>query len=105
MLGVGAYDKGGLIALAGASADCDSMWQIGIDVLPEYRTCGIGSALTARLALEILKRGKIPFYCAAWSNLKSVRNALRSGFRPTWVEMTAKQKSFVAEMTRIPNQP
>ena len=41
MLGVGAYDKGGLIALAGASADCDSMWQIGIDVLPEYRTCGI----------------------------------------------------------------
>ena len=105
MLGVGAYDKGGLIALAGASADCDSMWQIGIDVLPEYRTCGIGSALTARLALEILKRGKIPFYCAAWSNLKSVRNALRSGFRPTWVEMTAKQKSFVAEMNRIPKQP
>ncbi len=102
ILGVGAYDGGRLIALAGASADCDSMWQIGIDVLPEYRTCGIGSALTARLALEILKCGRIPFYCAAWSNLKSVRNAIRSGFRPAWVEMTAKKKSFVAEMNRMP---
>ena len=36
VLGVGAYDGGKLIGLAACSADCDSMWQIGIDVLPEY---------------------------------------------------------------------
>ncbi len=35
VLGVGAYDNGKLIGLAGCSADCDTMWQIGIDVLPE----------------------------------------------------------------------
>lgn len=101
VLGVGAYDNGKLIGLAGCSADCDSMWQIGIDVLAPYRRQGIASALTSRLALEILKRGKVPFYCAAWSNIKSVRNAVKSGFRPAWVEMTAKSKSYVDQMNKI----
>ena len=98
VLAVGAYDGDELVGLAGASADCDSMWQIGIDVLPDYRRRGIASALTAKLALEILKRGKVPFYCAAWCNIPSVRNAIRSGFRPAWAEMTAKSMEFVNEM-------
>ncbi len=95
VLGVGAYDNGKLVGLAGSSADCDSMWQIGIDVLPEYRRQGIATCLTSRLAIEILNRGKVPFYCAAWCNIKSVRNAIKSGFRPAWVEMTAKSCEFV----------
>lgn len=100
VLGAGAYSEGKLIGLAGCSADCETMWQIGVDVLPEYRRLGIASALTSRLALEALERGKLPFYCAAWSNLKSVRNAIKSGFRPAWVEMTAKPCAFVEEMNR-----
>ena len=100
VLGVGAYDNGRLVGLAGCSADCDTMWQIGIDVLPEYRRQGIASALTSRLAIEILNRGKVPFYCAAWCNVKSVRNAIRSGFRPAWVEMTAKSIEYVDEMNK-----
>lgn len=100
ILGVGAYDGDKLVGLAGCSADCDTMWQIGIDVLPDYRRKGIASALTSKLALEVIKRGKVPFYCAAWSNIKSVRNAMKSGFRPAWVEMTAKSISFVAEMNK-----
>lgn len=98
VLGVGAYHNGELIALAACSADCDTMWQIGIDVLPEYRRQGLASALTAKLALEILKRGKVPFYCAAWSNIKSVRNAIKCGFKPAWVELTAKPVAFVDEI-------
>lgn len=90
VLGVGAYDAGKLVALAACSADGEEMWQIGIDVLPEYRRRGLASALTSRLAKEILARDKVPFYCAAWSNLPSVRNAIRSGFRPAWIEITAK---------------
>lgn len=101
ILGVGAYDGEKLIGLAGCSADCDMMWQIGIDVLPEYRRQGIASALTARLALEILAAGKVPFYCAAWSNIKSVRNAIRCGFRPAWVQLTAKSTAFVDEMNEV----
>ena len=98
VLGVGAYDGDTLVGLAGCSADCDTMWQIGIDVLPAYRRQGIASALTSRLAVEILNRGKVPFYCAAWCNVKSVRNAVRSGFRPAWVEMTARPSGTVDEM-------
>ena len=100
VLGVGAYDNGRLVGLAGCSADCDSMWQIGIDVLSAYRRQGVASALTSRLAVEILQRGKVPFYCAAWSNVRSVRNAIKSGFRPAWVEMTAKPCATVDEMNR-----
>ena len=100
VLGVGAYDNGRMIGLAGASADCDTMWQIGIDVLPEYRRQGIASALTSRLAVEILNRGKVPFYCAAWCNVKSARNAIRSGFRQAWVEMTAKSCETVDGMNQ-----
>ena len=100
VLGVGAYDHGKLIGLAGCSADFDTMWQIGIDVLPEYRRKGIASCLTTRLAMEAIKRGKVPFYCAAWSNIKSVRNAIKSGFRPAWVEMTVKPTEFVDNMNK-----
>lgn len=98
VLGIGAYSDNKLIGLAACSADCEAMWQIGVDVLPEYRKRGIASALTSRLAIEILERDKIPFYCCAWSNLKSARNAIKSGFRPAWVEMTVKSSEFVDEL-------
>jgi GNAT superfamily N-acetyltransferase len=98
VLGVGAYDGERLVGLAGCSADCEDMWQIGIDVLPAYRRQGIASALTSRIAIEILKRGKVPFYCAAWCNIQSVRNAIKCGFRPAWVEMTAKSCETVDGM-------
>lgn len=100
VLGFGAYDGGKLIGLSGCSADCDTMWQIGVDVLPEYRRKGIASSLTSTLAEEILKREKVPFYCSAWSNIRSVRNAVKSGFLPAWVEMTAKPAEMVNEMNR-----
>lgn len=98
ILGIGAYDGVTLVGFAACSADCEDMWQIGVDVLPEYRRESIASALTSRLALEILARGKVPFYCAAWCNVKSVRNAIKSGFRPAWVEMTAKSTEYVDRM-------
>lgn len=100
VLGIGAYEHGKLIGLAACSADCDSMWQIGIDVLPAYRRRGIASSLTAKLAIEIMKRDKVPFYCCAWCNLKSARNAVKSGFRPAWAEMTIKSAEEVNEMNR-----
>ncbi|HIS48239.1 MAG TPA: GNAT family N-acetyltransferase [Candidatus Scybalocola faecigallinarum] len=99
-IAVGAYDQGRLIGLAGASADCERMYQIGVDVLPQYRRQGIASALTSALALEILKLGKVPFYCAAWCNLKSVGNAIKCGFRPAWTELTARDETFVESMLR-----
>lgn len=100
VLGVGAYDKDRLIGLAACSADCDSMWQIGVDVLTEYRRKGIAASLTSNLAMEILDRDKIPFYCCAWSNIRSAKNAIKSGFSPAWVEMTVKPGEIVEEMNK-----
>ena len=74
------------------------MWQIGVDVNEEYRNRNIASTITSRLALEVLKQDKVPFYCCAWSNIKSVRNAIKSGFKPAWVEVTAKPIEFINDM-------
>ena len=98
VLGIGAYDKNRLIGLAACSADCEDMRQIGVDVLPEYRRQGIACALTNALTKEIIGRDKMPFYCTAWSNIRSVRNAVKSGFVPAWVEMTAKPAEVVDGM-------
>ena len=72
----------------------------GAATAPEYRRRGIASALTSRLALEIISLGKVPFYCAAWSNIRSARNAVKSGFRPAWAELTARDSGFVKNMMK-----
>ncbi len=95
MLAYGAFDGKRIVGLAGCSADCDRMWQIGIDVLPEYRRQGIASALTSNLAVEVLERGKVPFYCCSWANIPSAKNAIKSGFVSAWMELTLKPADFV----------
>mgnify|MGYP001186072126 FL=1 len=100
VLGVGAYAGDRLVGLAGCSADCEQMWQIGVDVLPEYRRQGIAAALTSRLAVEVFKCRKVLFYCSAWSNLRSVRNAIKSGFVPAWIEMMVKPLEEVNAMNK-----
>ena len=89
-LALGAYDHDKLVGLAGATRDCETMWQIGIDVLPEYRKQGIAAALTSQICLLLLEKGIVPFYSVVWSNLLSVKNAYKSGLQPAWVELTAK---------------
>lgn len=98
MMAVGAYHEGELVGLAGCSADCDTMWQIGVDVLPAYRKQGIACALTSQLAVLVLEKGIVPFYCCAWSNVKSARNAIKSGFVPAWVQITAKSNEQIEKM-------
>lgn len=100
MLAVGAYDGEALIGLAGVSADCETMYQIGIDVLPAYRKKGVAKALVSAITKETLTLGKVPFYCAAWSNIPSARTAITCGFYPAWVEMTVKSEEYIAEMNQ-----
>lgn len=45
ILASAAYDNEKLIGIACASADSEIMWQIGVDVLPEYRGNGIAVKL------------------------------------------------------------
>ncbi len=100
VLGVGAYEDNKLVGLAGCSADCDTMWQIGVDVLPQYRRKGIAAALTSHLAMETIEREKVPFYCCAWSNVRSAKNAFKSGFAPAWIELTVKPWEVADDMNK-----
>lgn len=95
VLGVAAFDGNNIMGMAGASADSKTMWQIGIDVLPNYRGRGIGTNLVTLLKNEILKRGKIPFYGTVESHFHSQNIAINAGFFPAWAELysvTKKEK-------------
>ena len=80
-----AKKDGKITGMAGASADCARMWQIGMDVLPEYRNNGIAAYLVNWLTLEIMKRGMVPYYGTASSNIASQRVAHRAGYCPSWI--------------------
>ena len=96
MLGVSAMEGGKILGMAGASADSETMWQIGINVEKEARGKGIGVLLVTLLKNEILRRGKLPFYGTSMSHLASQRVALSSGFVPAWAELvTSKKKNIV----------
>ena len=76
-----------IMGIAGASCDSPSMAQVGIDVLPEFRGMGIGSALVSSCAAEVFRRGYVPYY-GTWSgNIISQRLAFHCGFYPAWCEM------------------
>lgn len=91
VLAVGAVCEGKIVGLAGCSADTKLFWQIGIDVLPEWRGKGIATLLVRLLKNECFRRGAIPFYGTSLSNLGSWHVALGSGFYPAWVEIATKE--------------
>ena len=84
-LAMTAKKDGKIVGIAGSSNDCEMLWQIGIDVLPEYQGKGLASILTGHLAIEIIKRGRIPYYGTALANVASQRVAHRAGFQIAWV--------------------
>ena len=89
MLTVIALDGEQIMGMAGCSEDAPHWQQIGIDVLPEYRSRGIGSYLVTLLKNRIIEMGDIPFYGTAAANVQSQNIAFNSGFRPAWVETEA----------------
>lgn len=89
-LAVCAMINGRIAGMAGCSEDAKGFQQIGIDVMPQHRSKGIGTYLVALLRNEIEMRGHIPFYGTSLSNLHSWNIALKCGFRPAWVEIGCK---------------
>lgn len=92
VLAAGAMYEGQMVGLAGCSADTKLFWQIGIDVLPEWRGKGIATMLVKLLKNEVFRRGAIPFYGTSLSNIGSWKVALGSGFYPMWVEIETTGK-------------
>ncbi len=84
VLAIAAYDSERLVGAAGASADSRTMWQIGVDVLPDYRGKNIAPAMVNKLTLEIISRGIVPYYSTDCTNISSQRVAIKSGYIPAW---------------------
>lgn len=74
-----------IVAMAGASADSSMLWQIGVDVLPQYRNKGLATILVSNLTILIMERGVVPYYGVASTNIASQCVAYRSGFIPAWM--------------------
>jgi GNAT superfamily N-acetyltransferase len=70
--------------IASACKECESMWQINLDVLPSYQAKGLAPALVNALTLEVLRRGLIPYYNTDCSNIRSQRTEIRAGYFPAW---------------------
>ena len=80
-----ALRNGAVVGVAAATADSDTLWQIGIDVRSEHRGEGLGAVLTSRVASAVLSRGRVPYYGTTVGNIASRRTAVSAGFYPCWV--------------------
>ncbi len=89
-----ALDGDKIMGMAGCSEDAKGWIQIGIDVMPEYRSKGIGTHLVTLLKNKIEDMGDIPFYGTSVSNYHSWNIALNAGFKPAWVEIGAKKTTL-----------
>ena len=81
-----AYKEGEVIGVAGADKINDDIWEVGIEVLPEYRKEGLATILTKNLTLKILEKGIVPIWCASVSNIGSQAVATNSDYIPLWME-------------------
>jgi predicted GNAT family acetyltransferase len=91
VLAVCAIKDNRIIAIAGASNDSELMWQIGIDVLPEFREMGLASALVSTITDEITALDKIPYYSLLFGNIASLNTALSCGYQPMFAEIIASK--------------
>lgn len=85
ILGIAVFDGDAPVGIACATADCEKLCQIGVDVRVEYRHQGIGAAAVRKLTSELLNRGRIPYYFTDNSNLPSQKTAIASGYYPAWI--------------------
>ena len=91
VLGIVAVRDGGLLGMAGASADSPLFWQIGINVSPHAREMHVGSTLVRLLAQDILAHGAIPYYGTSMSHIASQLVAHRAGFAVAWAELITEE--------------
>jgi hypothetical protein len=74
-------DAGAPVAVAGAFLTY-GLFEVGIDVVRSRRGEGLAPIVVRAVTGEIVRRGEVPFYGCAATNIRSQRTALASGFMP-----------------------
>lgn len=87
----GSVDRDTLFAMSGVSEDSEALWQIGIDVLPEFGGRGLATYLTDMMKRKVLSLGHIPFYGTSESHSLSMDTGIRAGFLPAWTEVFCRR--------------
>ena len=80
--------------IAGIAAVCDesnTMWQVGVDTLPDYRQRGTGKAVVSAVTQFVLDKGIIPYYSTFEDNEASRALAVSLGYKTAWVELYARE--------------
>lgn len=93
MIAVVAKENGKIIGMAGASAASPLLWQIGVNVLPEYRGKGIAVNLVSLLRDAVLEKGKVPYYGSAVSHILSLSTGVSAGFFPCWTQIVSNVRT------------
>ncbi|MBO7357439.1 MAG: GNAT family N-acetyltransferase [Lachnospiraceae bacterium] len=92
VIAVSSFESEKEIAMAGASRDGEYLYQIGIDVLPEYRGRGLAVSLVTELKQHLLSEGKTPFYGTSEGHSLSRMVGVKSGFIPAFSELLVCKK-------------
>jgi len=91
-IGLGLYDKGGMVAWILTHDD----GAIGfLNVLPEFRRHGYGTEITNAIIKEVREHGEIPFVHIEEDNVNSIKLAKKSGFKEdkfvSWLRIENKK--------------
>lgn len=89
-LGLAYYENNQLIGLCGASESGKYTWDLGIEILDNhYEKKGLATSLISELISLIQEENKdiLPVYSTAFSHVKSMNVAIRSGCVVGWTEI------------------
>ena len=80
-----------LLAVAGATANSERMWEMGVNSFAEGK--GYAISVLSALTQEVLHHGKVPYSGTALSHIASQTVSLRAGLVPTFCELTTKKST------------
>ncbi|MCH7734007.1 MAG: GNAT family N-acetyltransferase [Chloroflexi bacterium] len=96
----GIYQNGRLIALSSLSDQGHNIWEIGVDVAPDLKARGLGTAVVGAAGDFALTEGAVLYASAALWNVPSGRSLRRMGMRYTYSAMLGRPGPFL-----VPPQP
>lgn len=84
-----------LVALATVWRTLETLWEIGVDVLPPAQGQGWGRAVVSAAAAWILVRAPVAYYTTGAFNVPSCRTARSLGFWQVWSSVKRRPGPFV----------